>query len=277
MRKVYSHLLVILGLSLGSGCAQNTAYRRSAVVPTPIGEPLASPMKKDWQFSGGISVTDTLTDEVGTDGDPAMHAAQLMFHGIARRAISKYFNIGAQAFWSNRAFSQKTTVGTLDVPDDNVWGAGLNAALQIPIAQSGWTFGTALAGTIVIAPWAVWQLQDDTTTPATYSLNDSGHDGLLLYRLSISMNYDFSEAFAMFGGLSLQNSASNIGFGNAPQDGSTLTFTRHGVVPFIGVNYHFIPERFAQLQYYVPLGYPQFGGLYENAFGGFSLNIGAEI
>lgn len=95
----------------------------------------------------------------------------------------------------------------------------------------------------------------------------------MLTRLSGAVNYSLHEYFELHSGLSFQNHVVNIGFDDQARQGSTLSASDVGVVPYLGVRATTEQGLYAVAQSYFPLGYEQLNG---PQLGG-SLQLGADL
>lgn len=270
-----------LGLLVASACVPQTEYRRSALVLSPTGESLTSPVRRQVQLAGTVTHTDTATDLFPVEGDPAMLRAEWMFTGQARFALNENVALGGHGTFSNVELSHPSALGTPPVHRDNVWGIGPNFSGHYRHGEIG--FSGSFALTVVSAPWTSWRriegpdIIEMAFDESEHQLLDSGRERLWMLRTSFAANFFPHEIVEIFAGLSIQNSPTNIGFDDEPRDGSTLHADDWGVVPYLGAAVHAPQGVFVSFQYHMPLGYTQMATLFDGTYGGFQMTLGIDV
>lgn len=275
-------LALALGALAGlaaSGCAPQTAYRRSALTPTPVGEHLTAPVENNIQFGGTISHTTSGYEDLPEVGDSALHVARTQMRGHLRFKAGPYVTLGGEANYSHFELSEPNSYGTPPVTGKSTWGIGPVFSLHVGPEKSDLSFGLSAALTLQSVPWTVWErtspptLDDWGFDEADHRVGDEGTDLMLLTRLSGAVNYRIWRGLSMHTGLSFQNHTSNIGFDDQDRDGSTLAADDLGVVPYVGA--HFVtPDGFYVLgQFYTPIGYEHLRGVQVGGM----LTVGADL
>jgi hypothetical protein len=267
---------------LASGCAPNTTFRRAAVVPTPTGETFTNPVRGDVEVAGSFATSaGSVTELVPEVGDPGLHVAHTQFGGHVRFRLNDHITAGGQAMVTHSSLSDPSAFGVPDI-DSFVWGAGPNVAVHFGDEKTV-MFGASLAVTFVEVPWATFRLREGVdpngvgATVEDYELEELSAEPVLLFRLSTGVEWAMHPNVYLFGGLSLQNAASNIGFDDVARPGSTLTADSLGLVPYVGFTFRSNVGLFGRVQYYVPVGY---GDLFNGAlgpWGGVELMIGTSL
>lgn len=283
------HVAPLLPLiALVAGCAPQTRFRRTAFVPTPRADSLTQEVRGDVELVGEANVTDVGYDWVPEVGDPALHAAHTEFQGQARFRVGRHFALGAQALYSHTGLSRATTVGTPPMSGESLYGVGPNVSMHfgggIDDSRMRWGFGMGLALQFVSVPYSVWERNDGGTSlediidpeASNYHLVESGRDVHGLVALSIGGTFGINEYVDLFGGVSIQNSMTNIGFDDQQRDGSTITAGEVGAVPFLGVTGHVPGGLLLRAQYGFPIGFSQFYAD-DTSWGTVQFTIGAEL
>lgn len=262
-----------------AGCAPQTAFRRSALVPTPVGEHLTAPVERNVQFGGTLSHTDSGYEEFPEVGDPALHVARTQMRGHLRFKAGPYVTIGGEANYSHYELSEPNAYGTPPVTDKSTWGLGPVFSLHVGPDKSDVSFGLSAALTLQSVPWTTWSrttaptLADWGFDPTVHEISEEGTDLMLMTRISGAMNYRIWRGLSLHTGLSFQNHVVNIGFDDQDRDGSTLTANDLGVVPYVGA--HFVTDGgfYVLAQGYTPIGYEQIHGVHMGGM----LTIGADL
>jgi len=248
-----------------SGCVPVTQYVRSANVPSATGETLTLPMHNTVEMSGSFSYNDsfnaayyhlpsTLVYDVN---DPLVLQSTVHLEGLVR--ISVHSNVAIGAHGTIDLFR----VGDyLHLPFDNTpsVGVGPNVAFHFHPGSENFTIGMSGALTFASIPWNSWALQNPQAAgrrtsvfdPSLYYRRESSSDILYLYRASVGVSYLFAGHIEPFGGISMQNEATNIGFDNVNRGGSTLSARDLNIVPYVGVSANLWPV-FVRFQCYLPL------------------------
>jgi hypothetical protein len=273
---------MILLLAFASACAPSTTFRRAAVVPTPTGETLTNPVHGAVEVAGTFSTSaGGVTQLFPEPGDPGLHVAHTQFGGHVRFRLNEHLSVGGQAMMTHSELSDPSATGVPDL-DSFVWGAGPNAAIHFGDPKTV-MFGVSLAVTFVEVPWATFTLRDgvDPNAPSAsvddYRLVEQSAEPVLLFRLSSGVEWALHPNIFFFGGLSLQNAATNIGFDNSERSGSTLSADVLGLVPYVGFNFRSDAGVFGSVQYYVPIGYGEIFNSSVMPWGGIELALGAAI
>lgn len=279
-------LPLLLALVVGTfahGCAPATAYRRTALVPTPGGDTLTQPLHRRAEASLTAHVTDIVTDPFPTVGDSALQATRTTFTGQARFRIGEHLRLGGQFLYSHASLAQETTSGTPPMEGESVFGIGP----QISAGWGGerWHIGFGGSLTFTTVPWATWMRlpgapdSDFDGAPITdhYAPLEGGRDLMMLFTLSAGATFIASEWFEGFGGFSIQNALTNIGFDDQDRTGSTLSADRVGIVPFVGATFR-VPEPglFVRGQYYYPINFGHMTAGHAH-WGGFAVTIGVQL
>lgn len=261
------------------GCAPQTAYRRSALVASPRGDTLTTPLRGDVQLGGTASHTDSGTDPAPEVGDPALHVAQTRLRGHARFRAGDYVTLGGEVSWSHLSLSDPSAHGTPPVTGENIVGLGPTVSVHLAPKGSRASFAFAAALTVQSVPYTIWErttpagVTDSSFDPAVHRVASEGSDLLVLTRVSGAVNYTLHEHFQLHSGLSFQNHVVNIGFDDQEREGSTLSASDLGVVPYLGAKATTEHGLYAVAQWYFPLGYEQLNG---PRMGG-SITLGAEL
>ncbi len=262
-----------------SGCAPQTAFRRSALVPAPTGEHLTAPIERNVQFGGTVSHTDSGYESFPAVGDPALHVARTQMRGHVRFKAGPNVTLGGEANYSHFELSEPNSYGTPPVTGKSTWGVGPVFSLHVGPDKSDLSFGFSGALQLQSVPWTIWE----RTTPATitdwgfdeadHEVTAEGTDLILLTRVSGAMNYRIYRGLSLHTGVSFQNHVVNIGFDDQDRQGSTLTANDLGIVPYVGA--HFVSDEgfYVLAQGYTPIGYEQLRGV---QMGGM-LTIGADL
>ena len=281
----------LLALATIVACAPPPTFRRSALVPSPTGEPLATPMTSGAELSGTVSHTDTASDPIPNLGDPAVHVARTQIEGHLRAALGEHFALGGQLYFSHASFSHPSTFGTPPVQGNDIWGGstvwglGPVASFQLTPKGSMLGFTAVTAFNLVNVPWTTWRRTSPAAVgdswafdPADHEVDDTGTDFILLYRFSTALTIAPDDRFTLFVGVSAQNAAINIGFDDQERDGSTVTASEHGIVPFVGGQFR-AGGALLGVQYYLPLGYSHLDGWWpiERNLGGLAITLGGEL
>ncbi len=268
-------LLGCASLLVLSACAPTTRYRRAALVPMPTGDSLTQPQEGVAELSGSVSYQDVPVDHFPMEGDPALQAAHTSLSGSARFRLGPYLRLGVQGYYASAAMARATAGGTPAMEGENVYGFGPNVSFNY--RASRWAVGAGVSLNIVSAPWSTWERTNaDGERPAQYRPVDDGREILPLMTLALGATYSPSPYVEIFGGLSVQNSLTNIGFEDVQREGSTLSAGEFGAVPFAGATARIPGGAYLRAQYFLPLGYSQFSGAQVN-LGGFMATLGWDI
>ena len=276
-------LACFLAVALAAaGCAPQTAFRRSALVPAPTGDTYITPVEGHTQLAGQVTHGTVGYDELPEIEQPSLHVARTQLRGHARFRVGEYVTIGGEASYSHVELSEPNAVGVPPVTRDHVWGIGPVVSVHFGPSKSNVSFGLSAALTLESVPYAIWERttpHDPFTDgwgfdPEQHRLAEEGSDMMLLTRISGGMTYRFLEELSLHTGLSFQNHAVNIGYDDQERDGSTLSATDIGVVPFVGVKAR-LPDDglYAMGQWYAPLGFEQL----EGAQWGALVQLGADL
>lgn len=280
LTKNHALTLTILVL-LAAGCAPQTRYRRSAVVPTPRGDDLTQDFAGPAEVSGSVAHTDVETQFVPRVGDSALLATETTFEGRARFRVGEHFALGLHGLYSHSTFAQRTSWGTPPMDGESIYGFGPNISFHVG-DRDRYVIGGGFGLTFMNTPWSVWERTSDATLPellddiAGYEQIDEGRELHLLTTLSLGATWIAHPAFELFGGFSVQSSLVNIGFDNQARDGSTLSASEFGVTPFLGATARIPGGAFVRGQYYVPIGFEQFT-VGSASWGGVQLTLGFDI
>lgn len=252
-------VLAIVALGVLQACEPPvSAYRRSAFRPSLLGNTTAVPAQKDQlQVSGNVASVEvhTSTPELG---DPALHVARTNLVGQLDVGLSDHLSVGGQVQGAHSRWSTPSADGTPPLAaDDFALGVGLHGSVHTD--RRGLYGSLSLGATVMQVPWATWQLEAGEAErcppcedgPPRYTQIDSGEQLVLLYNASATGGWFFTEHLGLYGGLSLQNSLTNIGFSDEPHDGSTLADAAH-LVPFAGLSVTTDDGPYLQLQLYGP-------------------------
>lgn len=270
-----------LAVLLAAGCAPQTRYRRSAVVPTPRGDDLTQDFAGRVEVSGSVAHTDVETDLLPRAGDPALLATETTFDGRVRFRVGEHIAFGLHGLYSHSTFAQQTAWGAPPMHDQSIYGFGPNLSFHVG-DRKRYVIGGGFGLTFMNTPWSVWERTSDPTLPellddiAGYEQIDEGREMLLLTTLSLGATWVVHPSFELFGGLSVQSSLTNIGFDDQARDGSTLSADEFGVTPFLGATGRIPGGAFVRGQYYVPIGFEQFT-LGSASWGGVQLTVGVDI
>ncbi len=277
-----------LGLALLAACTPQTRYRRAAFVPTPRGDSLTQAVRGGVELTGEVTSGDVNTDYTPQVGDPALRAATTQFSGQARFAIGRHFAVGTQAVYAHSSMSQATALGTPPMENKSLFGFGPNVSLHfggpINTGHMSWGFGMGLALSFVSVPYSVWERNDGGTSldelidtdAANYHLIESGRDIEGLVNFSIGGTLGLNDYVDLFGGVSIQNSMTNIGFDDVQRSGSTISAGEVGAVPFLGVTGHIPGGLLLRAQYGFPIGFDQFYAD-SSSWGTLQFTVGAEL
>jgi len=279
---------IALLIVLNAGCAPQTRYRRTAFVPTPRADSLTQRVRGDVEIVGEASTGDVDTDYVPQVGDPALHAARTQFSAQARFALGRHFAIGTQAVYAHSSMSERTAAGTPPMHGESLYGVGPNVSVHFGGAIEGghmsWGVGAGLALNFVSVPYAVWERNDGLTgidavidtDASNYHLIEADREVQGLVAFSLGGTFGINDYVDLFGGVSIQNSMTNIGFDNVQRDGSTLSASEVGAVPFFGVTGHVPGGLLLRAQYGFPIGFDQF---YRDStsWGTLQFTVGVEL
>lgn len=272
-------LSLLLAGAATSGCAPQTAFRRSALVPAPTGEYLTTPVEHDVQFGGTVSHTTSSYDDLPDIGDPALHVARTELRGHLRFEVGPYVTIGGEGNYSHFDLSEPSAYGTPPVTGKSTWGLGPVFSVHVGPDKSDVSFGLSAALTLQNVPWTTWErtspptLDDWGFDPADHRIAEEGTDLMLLTRISGAVNYRIWRGLSLHTGLSFQNHVVNIGFDDQERDGSTLTANDLGVVPYVGANFVTEDGFWVLGQFYTPIGYEQLNGVQVGGM----LTLGADL
>lgn len=251
---------VLFLLVFASACAPTTKYLRTADISSPTGETLTLPMHDTIELSGSAAIVDstqTLRHLIYLPGDPLVNPSLWQFAGLARFQVHPNIAIGAQG---TVELAQSRNI--LSIPFDNeiLWGLGPNIGFHFHPGSDNFTLGLSFALTMMSTPWATWERKNDSKTSmvflpldmSQYQRGQTGRDFLFLFRGSFGASYLFVEHVELFGGLSFQNTATNIGFDDFQRAGSTLQASIINLVPYLGIGVLYKPF-FSRLQLYIPV------------------------
>lgn len=246
-QRLISFVLILIFVRLGLvGCEPPvSAYRRSGLKPGLFSETATHPLGQGKVEVTGSGAHERVFTETPSMLDPALHVAETTLHGQARVGVTDHIAVGAQVEGTSDALTVPSADGTPPLRDSLALGAG--PLVSVSAGRFGGLSTTlALSGMFMKLPWATWSLDPGEADrcppcegpPPAYSLVDHGKDLLFLYRVSITTAYDFNPYFGVYGGLSVQNSVTNIGFDRVSRDGSTLEASDIALVPYYGLIAH---------------------------------------
>jgi len=237
---------------------------------------------------GEVSTGDVDTDYFPQVGDPALHAARTQFSGQARFAVGRHFAIGTQAVYAHSSMSEATAYGTPPMSGESLYGFGPNVSVHfggpVDTGHMTWGVGAGLALNFVSVPYSVWERNDGGTSvtalldpeASNYHLVEEGREVSGLINFSVGGTLGLNDYVDLFGGVSIQNSMTNIGFDNIQRSGSTISAGEVGAVPFFGVTGHVPGGLLLRAQYGFPIGFDQFFAD-STSWGTLQFSVGAEL
>ncbi len=257
---MFKILILSIVLPVGVACVPATNYVRTASIASPTGETLTLPMHDNIELSGSFGFVDhhplVVNFEPYKIEDPLVNPALWQFSGLARFSVHENIAIGLHG---DIQLVPSRHYYNLPLNNDLVWGLGPNIGVHFHPWSDKFTIAFSFALTLMASPWTVWERTTPPSNlgytflfdPSSYQKSESGVDWLPLTRTSLGASYLFEEHYELFAGLSLQNTAKNIGFSNTAQSGSTLSADVINLVPYFGAGIVFKPF-FMRLQGFVP-------------------------
>ncbi len=245
--------LVLVFASVACGPPESR-FRRSALIPSALASTNIAPVDDGQvEVSASVSFSDTKATHPGL-GDPGLHVAEANAVGQLRVGVHKNVSVGWQVQGAHRAWSNLSSHGTPPLRDDYVYGTGPNLSLHLGDPQ--WlSFSLAGALTWMSVPWAIWEIRDnpnarcfDCDERPNYRFVSKGRDRFVIYRVSMGPHMRLNDHFAIFSGVSFQNTMTNIGFDNEERAGSTLDNDHHYHVLFMGMTARQKTGLFARVQ-----------------------------
>lgn len=260
---VARHTLTSLTLlTLLVGCAPQALYRRTALVPTPVAESLVRAPRGSVQATGAIDTGADGRNRFPELGEASVLRADTSAHGEVRFTASRHVVIGAQAMYAHVRMAHESATATPPLGRRaSTGGFGPNLSVHAPVRPRV-TLGFGAALTLGFAPWTVYErlvpstgMEESEFVPSEHRIADQGRDVLVFVRIAAGVSHRLHDWVDLDYGLSLQNAAFNVGFGDTPASGSTLRASSFGVLPFVGVSVR-VPNGFlARFAYALPLGF----------------------
>ena len=214
-----------LALSLVAGCAPQTQYLNTALIPAAHALPwdgrTATP--GSLRVEGTAVFADVNENLAPQIHDTALYVPNLSVEGAATIAVLRGIEVGARVALSRYSWSTPTAVGTAPlVGNPTVSGVGPEMRMMIPLdAAERWTLG--IGGNIMNyqIPYAEWQMdgscQGGPTCFGGYSLVEQKTSGHVTMNLAIYPSFAFGpELGHVFTGFSVHSGFKNDGFTNTP-------------------------------------------------------------
>ncbi|MEM9190002.1 MAG: hypothetical protein AAGF12_12540 [Myxococcota bacterium] len=279
MRLLLTAGAVLILLSSLVACAPNTRFRRTALAPMPTGESLTVPMRSKVELSGDVSTNFGAVNENSfpEEGDSGLQLAHTRFGARARFRLGRYVSLGAAGFLVHSDLADRNATGV--PPLGSKFGGGFGPQVSFHFGDArAFTFSLSLSTQLAVLPWATWERVSDIPDAGlgNYEFSEDGTDIMLLARLSPGVAYAFNDYVGIYGGVSVQNTVTNIGFDNEPREGSTMSADSFGAVPYIGVSFREGSGFMGRVSYFLPIGFSDtLHG--ETQWGGLRFDIGVEF
>jgi len=281
LRLAHTQFVLAL-LALLVGCAPQTLYRRTALVPTTVTESLVRAPRGGVQATGAVDTGAEGSNHFPELGDASVLRANTSLHGEVRLAAGAYVYVGAQGMYAHVRMANESATATPPLGRRaSTGGFGPNLSVHVPLNQRI-TLGMGAALTLGFAPWTVYERIAPTTgdesvfIPAEHRIASQGRDILVFMRIAAGLSHRLHEWVDLDYGLSLQNAAFNVGFDNVPASGSTLRASSFGVLPFVAVNLRMPSGFLTRFGYSLPLGF----AAYESnsiGTGNFHFALGVDL
>jgi hypothetical protein len=269
-------------LTLLVGCAPESLYRRTALVPTPVAESLVRAPRGAVQATGAIDTGAEGVNRYPELGEASVLRADTSVHGEVRFTAGRHVVIGAQAMYAHVRMAHESATATPPLGRRaSTGGIGPNLSVHVPVHPRV-TLGFGAALTLGIVPWTVYERLMPSTgvesefVPSEHRIANQGRDVLVFVRIAAGVSHRLHDWVDLDYGLSLQNAAFNVGFSDTPASGSTLRVSSFGVLPFVGVTLR-LPNGFlARFAYAVPFGFAAYDSD-DGSIGNFQFAVGVDL
>lgn len=277
-----SWLLAILHL----GCeAERTLYRRPALVIQPRSDLNAVPMDGEIiEVSGGVDLNRVNHFGVPVppinyypeDGDPGLQIVEAVVNAKIRVAPHEKVIFGAEYINGREARSSPNAIEVPEIAAKAVRGGGPFLAFTHSFTGTTISLGASIGIYALKLPWELWRLKSGNCVIACllgdYERLVRRVDTKLQYKVTLLPGWSPYHFVDAFGGLSIQNAFTNIGFHNQELNGSTID-NDVGVVFQFGARFKY-KYVFVDVATYFPAGYDSKNGIFGPGFalaGGFRL------
>lgn len=210
-----------------SACSQLTPYRQTTFVP-PSSPPLSvgAPLDEGRLALGGwIEGRQTgLEDEVGENGEPAVHASQTSVGGHATLGLARWLDLGVEGQYAHHDWARRSGEGVLAIPGDPpLWAVG--GHLTAGWRAEHWGIGGTLRAEYWSLPFARYAYTGpegysnayaDGSAGGAYRLEEEGREGGLRLSFATGASLRFG-VFDAAAGVAFVPDYSNVGFSQEPQ------------------------------------------------------------
>jgi hypothetical protein len=240
---LHAHTLAFAcGLASVLGCAPQTPYRYTAMVPPvrPIAWDGRTARPGTLRLEGNLAANDVIENLAPQVGDTALLVPKATAGGAALLTVTSGFELGVRGEYAAYAWNIPSAVGTMPLPNrPSVWGIGPEFRGAFPLdKQKKFALGFAANVMHYNVPSAEWVLTGPGSTASTspcvpsptcvygYQLASQMTEGHWDVSLGIYPSYGFGKGgeyghiYAMLGA---HTGYSNEGFTNVAYNGSTLS------------------------------------------------------